>query len=170
MRYHLFRLPLNVQYYGEDCEALALTRRDLAILFTTWTHGKGSKGDLRGKNKNATCEGVEMNSAIVVAPKAPAIVVAPKAPIRVSFVELSSDAVRLIMTFLSDGEEKFLKWIQSKRITYSPKGRFQPRCPESRDNLRTLSVLRLNICNLTGECIVFFFARNHCNIYTCGDH
>jgi hypothetical protein len=83
------------------------------------------------------------------------LVVTPKAPIRGSYAKLSLDEIGHIMTFLSDGEGQLLKWIQSKRV--SPKDRFQPRCPESRENLRTLSVLRLNICNLTGEYIVFFF-------------
>ncbi len=71
-----------------------------------------------------------------------------------------SDLVR-IMEFLSDNwEERFLERIQRPwRFGIFNEQRFQPRCPTSREDLRALSILRFNVCGLTGEYIVFFLSK-----------
>ncbi len=67
---------------------------------------------------------------------------------------LSLSDLAHIMAFLSDWEGQFLKRIQNKRILFE-EIRFKPWYPKSREDVRALNVLRLHMCYLTGEYVVF---------------
>jgi hypothetical protein len=117
--FRIFFVSPYLQYYGEDCSALA----------------------------------VVLGIGMSLVP----ILVTTKARLGTLFL---SDIAR-IMTFLSDDWplENLLMWIQIQSVGRFSKARreerFQPRYPKSREDVRALSVIRLNSCNLTGEYIVF---------------